>query len=94
MKNIRNSFFDIDIVYVDNKLILHNEISLGRWILEAFTLLFNVGESFNFKKEIQITELGFSYIPSIYLEKGCHAINVLGRTIIEIKINLLNDKNS
>ncbi len=84
-----NKLFDIGIVNVSNDQILQNEISLGRWIVDAIGLLLSIGESYNLAKEIPIKQLGFSYIPTIYLPKGCESLGIKGSTIIEIRKNLL-----
>ena len=44
MAYYRNSLFNLDIVKIDNEQILQNEVSLGRWIIDAFGLLFIEGE--------------------------------------------------
>lgn len=87
----RTTFLNLEIVQVENEQIIHNEVSLGRWILDAIILLFSKGESYDLKKRIEIKPLGFFYIPDIYLEKGCIALQLTGKTIIEIKNNLLFD---
>ena len=89
--NRKSVLFDLSIVDVDNDQIIQNEISLGRWIVDALTLLLSLGESYDLAKEIPIKQLGFSYIPTIYLPKGCVAINLKGSTVIEIRNNLLYD---
>lgn len=61
--NRKKTLFDLEIVDVDNDQILQNEISLGRWIVDAVTLLPSLGESYNLAKEIPIKELGYSFIP-------------------------------
>lgn len=43
--NRKNVLFDLSIVDVDNDQITQNEISLGRWIVDALTLLLSLGES-------------------------------------------------
>lgn len=91
MNNSKTSLFDPEIVNEELGLILQNEISLGRWIFSALTLLLVKGESCNLDEHILIEELGFSYIPDIYLENGCNALQLKGKTIIEIKNNLLLD---
>ena len=83
--------FNLDIAKVENEQILQNELSLGRWILDALLLLLSSGESTNIRKQIELKELGLCYIPNIYLEKGCKAIHWTGKTIIELKNNLLYD---
>ena len=83
--------FDLSIVDVDNDHIVLNDVSLGRWIVDALTLLLSLGESYDLAKEIPIKQLGFSYIPTIYLPKGCDALGLKGTTIIEIRNNLLYD---
>ena len=87
----RTSLFDLGIVNINNDQILQNEISLGRWIVDALTLLMSNGESYNLAKEIPIKQLGITYIPTLYLPKGCDALDLKGSTIIEIKNNLLFD---
>ena len=89
MAYIRESFFDLGIVNVDNNEILENELSLGRWIADATLLLFSDGESCNFQKRFVINELGFSFIPDLYFENGIKALDMQGRTIIQLKENLL-----
>ena len=89
--NRKNVLFDLSIVDVDNKQITQNEISLGRWIVDALTLLLSLGESYNLAKEIPIQQLGYSFIPNIYLPEGCEALDLKGSTIIEIRNNLLYD---
>lgn len=91
MAYIRESFFDPGIVNVDNNEILENELSLGRWIADALLLLLSLGESTTFQKRIEIKGLGLHYIPDIYLENGCKAIQWVGKTMIDIKNNLLYD---
>lgn len=61
--NRKKTLFDLEIVDVDNDQILQNEISLGRWIVDAVTLLPSLGESYNLAKEMPIKELGYSFIP-------------------------------
>ena len=89
--NRKNVLFDLSIVDVDNDQITQNEISLGRWIVDALTLLLSLGESYDLVKEIPIKQLGYSFIPTIYLPKGCDALDFQGPTIIEIRNNLLYD---
>ena len=89
--NRKNVLFDLSIVDVDNDQIIQNDVSLGRWIVDALTLLLSLGESYNLAKEIPIKQLGFSYIPTIYLPNGCDALDLKGSTIIEIRNNLLYD---
>ncbi len=89
--NRKNVLFDLSIVDVDNDHIVLNDVSLGRWIVDALTLLLSLGESYDLAKEIPIKQLGFSYIPTIYLPKGCDALGLKGTTIIEIRNNLLYD---
>lgn len=91
MSYIRTSLFDLRMVDVENDQIIQNEVSLGRWIVDALSLLLTVDESYDLKRRIQIKQLGFSYIPDIYLERGCEALQLKGKTIIEIKNNLLFD---
>lgn len=86
-----DSFFNLDITKIDDEQILQNELSLGRWILDSLLLLLSLGESTNIQKQLEIKELGLYYIPNIYMENGCKAINWIGKTIIEIKNNLLYD---
>ena len=80
-----NVLFDFSIVDIDNEQITKNEISLGRWIVDALTLLLSLGESYNLAEEIQIKQLGYPFIPDIYLPKGCDALGLKGSTIIEIR---------
>lgn len=87
----KNVLFDSTIVDVSDDQIIQNEVSLGRWIVDALNLLLSLGESYNLAKEIQIRQLGYSYIPNIYLPKGCDALGLQGSTIIEIRNNLLYD---
>lgn len=89
--NRKAVLFDLGIVEVSNDQILQNEISLGRWIVDAIGLLLSCEESYNLAQEIPIKKLGFSYIPTIYLPKGCDALSLNGSTIIEIRNNLLYD---
>lgn len=89
--NRKNVLFDLSIVDVDNEQITQNEISLGRWIVDALTLLLSLGESYNLAKEIPIQKLGYTFIPNIYLPEGCEALDLKGSTIIEIRNNLLYD---
>ncbi len=89
--NRKNVLFDLSIVDVDNDHIVLNDVSLGRWIVDALNLLLSLGESYDLAKEIPIKQLGFSYIPTIYLPKGCDALGLKGITIIEIRNNLLYD---
>lgn len=86
----KKNLFDLGIVDIENKQILQNEVSLGRWIVDAITLLLSLGESCKLKERIPIKQMGFSYIPDIYLEKGCDALNLKGKTILEIKNKLLS----
>ena len=74
--NRKNVLFDLSIVDVDNDHIVLNDVSLGRWIVDALTLLLSLGESYDLAKEIPIKQLGFSYIPTIYLPKGCDALGL------------------
>ena len=89
--NRKAVLFDLGIVDVSNDQILQNEISLGRWIVDAIGLLLSLGESYNLAKEIPIQQLGYSFIPNIYLPEGCEALDLKGSTIIEIRNNLLYD---
>ena len=91
MVNNRNSFFDLSIVDIDNNQISQNEVSLARWIFNATLLIFSEGESCNLQKEFEISEYHFRFIPDLYFEKGCKALGLQGRTIIELKSNLLLD---
>ena len=52
--NKNNRLFDLNIVNIDNDQITQNEISLGRWIVDALSLLLSLGESYNLAKEITI----------------------------------------
>lgn len=88
----RTAFLDLSIAKIDNKEILQNEISLGRWVFDALLLIFSNGESCNLQKKIDInTEQKFTYIPNLYLERGCRALGIHGRTMIELRYNLLID---
>lgn len=87
----KNVLFDPGIVDVSNEQILQNEISLGRWIVDAIGLLLSLGESYELAKEIPIRKLGYTFIPNIYLTKGCDALELKGSTIIELRNNLLYD---
>lgn len=89
--NRKNVLFNNSIVNVGNDQIIQNEISLGRWIVNALTLLLSLGESYDLAKKIPIKQLGYTFIPDIYLPKGCDALNLKGSTIIEIRNNLLYD---
>lgn len=89
MAYIRKAFLDTNIGKIDNAEILENEISLGRWLFDALLLIMHSGESCNLQKQIDIGYDKFRLIPDIYLEKGCKSLNIFGRTIIEIKKNLL-----
>lgn len=89
--NRKNVLFDISIVNVDNNQIIQNDVSLGRWIVDALTLLQSLGESYDLAREIPIKKMRISYIPTIYLPKGCDALDLKGSTIIEIRNNLLYD---
>lgn len=86
-----STLFDLAIAKVSNDQILQNENCLGRWIVDALSLLQSDGESYDLAKKIPIKQLGFSYIPTIYLSKGCEALGIRGSTIIEIRNNLLYD---
>lgn len=89
--NRKSILFDIGIVDISNDQILQNELSLGRWIVDAMGLLLSNGESYNLSEHIIIEHMGFSYIPDIYLPNGCDALQLAGRTIIDIKSNLRFD---
>ena len=91
MAYIRKAFLDLDIAKIDNVEILENEISLGRWLFDALLLIMHLDESCNLQKLLDIGYEGFRFIPDFYLEKGCKSLNLKGRTIIEIKKNLLID---
>lgn len=86
-----NSLFNLDIVNVENEQILQNEVSLGRWIIDALMLLFIEGESYSIDKRIVIKGSNSAIIPDIYLAKGCKSIQIEGKTIIDIRNNLLYD---
>lgn len=86
-----STLFDLAITKVSNDQILQNENSLGRWIVDALSLLQSDGESYDLAKVIPIKKLGYSYIPTIYLPVGCVALGIKGSTIIEIRNNLLYD---
>ena len=89
MAYIREAFLDLGIANIDNKEILENELSLASWISDATLLLSFKGESCVFNKQLVIRDLGFSFIPDLYFEKGIKALDIQGRTIIQIKDNLL-----
>ena len=91
MAYIRKAFLDPDIAKIDNIDILENEISLGRWLFDALLLIMQTGESCDLQKQIDIGYEGFRFIPDMYFDRGCKSLNILGRTIIEIKKNLLFD---
>lgn len=93
MGYIRKKLFDTDIANVENEQILQNEVSLGRWVVDALTLLMTKGEAINLKEKlpIKVGNLKISYIPDIYLEHGCAAIDIQGPTMIEIKSHLSLD---
>ena len=91
MGYIRTAFLDLNIVNVENEQILQNEVSLGRWLFDAIMLLYSMGESCNLQKQLEIEKEGFVFIPNLYLEKGCKALDIQGRTIIELKNSLLID---
>ena len=89
MAYIRKAFLDLGIVNIDNNEILENEISLGRWIADATLLLFSKGESCNFQKRLLINKSSVAFIPDFYFERGIKALGLQGRTIIQLKENLL-----
>lgn len=89
MGYIRESFLDIGIANIENDVILENEVSLGRWIADATLLLFSENESCDFKKQLYVQELEINYIPDFYLGKGLKALDIHGRTVIQLKNNLL-----
>ena len=89
MAYIRNAFLDPGLVDIDNKEILENELSLSRWIADASLLLSSDKESCNFQKKFEIPFLNAFYIPDMYYEKGIKALLMQGRTIIQLKENLL-----
>ncbi len=89
--NRKNVLFDPGIADVSNEQILQNEISLGRWIVDAIGLLLLLGESYEMAKEIPIRKLGYTFIPNIYLPKGCDALELKGSTIIELRNHILYD---
>lgn len=89
MAYYRTSLYNPDIVNVENEQIIENEISLGRWLIDAIGLLSSINESYKLDKLIEIKDYGISYIPTIYLEKGCKALQIEGKTIIDIRSNLL-----
>lgn len=91
MAYIRKAFLDLDIVNIENVEILENEISLGRWLFDALLLIMHLGESCDLQKQIDIGYKGFRFIPDIYLENGCKSLKIKGKTIIEIRKNLLID---
>ena len=86
----RTKFFDLGIVDVKNEQILQNEVTLGRWCVDALTLLLAKGEAINLQEKlpIKVGNLKISYIPDIYLEHGCAALNIQGPSMIEIKSHL------
>lgn len=84
-----STLFDLGIAEISNDQVLQNEISLGRWIVDALGLLQSDGESYNLAEKISIK--GYFFIPDIYLPKGCEALGIKGSTIIEIRNNLLYD---
>jgi len=83
-------FFDLGIVDVKNEQILQNEVTLGRWCVDALTLLLAKEEAINLQEKlpIKVGNLKISYIPDIYLEHGCAALNIQGPSMIEIKSHL------
>lgn len=89
MAYIRESFLDLGIVNVNNSEILENELSLGRWIADATLLLFSKGESCNFQKRLMINNPSIAFIPDLYYEKGIKALGLQGRTVVQLKENLL-----
>lgn len=89
MAYIRNTFLDLGLVDVDNNEISENELSLSRWIADASLLLSSDKESCNFQKKFEIPFLNAFYIPDMYYEKGIKALLIQGRTIIQLKENLL-----
>jgi hypothetical protein len=91
MAYIRKAFLDLDIGKIDNAEILENEISFGRWLFDALLLIMQDDESCDLQKLLDIGHKDFRFIPDFYLEKGCKSLNIFGRTILEIKKNLLID---
>lgn len=89
MAYIREEFLDLKIANIDNREILENEFSLARWIADATVLLSFEGESCVFNKQLVLKDLGISFIPDFYFEKGIKALDIQGRTIIQLKDNLL-----
>ncbi len=91
MAYIRKAFLDPKIVDIDNVEILENEISLGRWLFDALLLIMHPEEACDLQKQIDVGDGGFRFIPDIYLDKGCKSLGIIGKTIIEIRKNLLFD---
>lgn len=91
MAYIRKAFLDPNIVNIDNVEILENEISLGRWLFDALLLIMHPEEVCDLQKQINVGDGGFRFIPDIYLDKGCKSLGIIGKTIIEIRKNLLFD---
>ena len=89
MAYIRQSFLDLEIVNVSNDVILENEVSLARWIADSTLLLFSKDESCNFQEKFYIPKLKAYYIPDLYYKNGLKALNIQGRTIIQLKEHLL-----
>ena len=86
------SLFDYNIINIPDSEIIKNEITLGRWLLDAFLLLFSEeGEGYQLQRSINIPSLHTKYYPDIYLEKGCKEVDIIGKTIIDLKYNLLID---
>ena len=83
----KKTLFDLSIVDVDNGQIVQNEISLGRWIVDAITLLLSLGESYNLAEEIPIKQLGITYIPTLYLFSIIILIIVYLTLYLEKKLN-------
>lgn len=92
MGYIRTAFLDLNIANVENVQIMENELSLGMWLFDAIMLLDSKGESCDLQKKLEINAAEkVVFIPDLYLEKGCKALDIEGRTIIELKKNLLLD---
>lgn len=94
MAYIRQSFLDPEIVNISNDEILENEVSLARWIADSTLLLFSEDESCNYQEKFYIPELKAHYIPDLYFRKGLKALDLQGRTIIQLKENLLETEIS
>lgn len=91
MTYYRTSLLNPDIVNFSNENVLENEICLGRWLVDSISLLLSKNESYSLNEVFDIQELDISYIPTIYLNKGCMAPRLEGSTIIERR-SFYNDK--